>query len=62
MGGLKINAKAQVLNQQDEPISGLFAAGEIVGGLSGNNRMSGDAIMANVVQGRVAGAEAANND
>lgn len=60
MGGLKINRNAQVLNTSDEPIEGLYAAGEIVGGLCGNNRMSGDAIMANVVQGRVAGAQAAS--
>ena len=61
MGGVKINENAEVLDTEGNPIEGLYAAGEVVGGLSGNNRMSGDAITANVVQGRVAGQQAANS-
>jgi fumarate reductase flavoprotein subunit len=55
MGGLKINDKTQVLNTNNEVINGLFAAGEIAGGLHGNNRIGGNSIAETVVFGRQAG-------
>ncbi|WP_368790711.1 flavocytochrome c [Companilactobacillus farciminis] len=55
MGGLKINNKTQVLNTDNKIIKGLFAAGEIAGGLHGNNRIGGNSIAETVVFGRQAG-------
>lgn len=55
MGGLKINTKAEVLGQDDQPIPGLYAAGEVTGGIHGANRLGGNAIADIVVFGRVAG-------
>lgn len=55
MGGLKINDKTQVLNTDNKVINGLFAAGEIAGGLHGNNRIGGNSIAETVVFGRQAG-------
>ncbi|MFC1986992.1 FAD-dependent tricarballylate dehydrogenase TcuA [Chloroflexota bacterium] len=59
-GGLKINRRAQVLDTEDEIIPGLYAAGEIVGGLFYNNYPGGTGIMAGAVFGRIAGATAAS--
>ena len=42
MGGLEIDANSLVLNQSGKPIKGLYAAGEIAGGVHGNNRLGGD--------------------
>ncbi len=58
MGGVKINAKAQVLTDAGEPIPGLFAGGEVAGGLHGNNRIGGNSIAETVVFGRQAGEQA----
>ena len=55
MGGIAINPATQVLNQQNQPIVGLFAAGEVVGGLHGNNRIGGNSIAETVIFGRQAG-------
>lgn len=55
MGGVGINPATQVLDQQDQPINGLFAAGEVVGGLHGNNRIGGNSIAETVIFGRQAG-------
>ncbi|MDN6253050.1 MAG: FAD-binding protein, partial [Lactiplantibacillus plantarum] len=44
-----------VLNQDERPIAGLFAAGEVVGGLHGNNRIGGNSIAETVIFGRQAG-------
>ncbi|CAI2685820.1 flavocytochrome c [Apilactobacillus apinorum] len=55
MGGIKINHYTQVLNQDDQAINGLFAAGETSGGLHGNNRIGGNSIAETVVFGRQAG-------
>lgn len=60
MGGLEINAAAQVLNTDGEVIPGLFAAGEITGGIHGTNRLGGNALADIIVYGRIAGANAAN--
>lgn len=55
MGGLAITPQTQVLNQQQQVIPGLFAAGEVTGGLHGNNRLGGNSIAETVVFGRQAG-------
>ncbi|NLB90843.1 MAG: flavocytochrome c [Clostridiales bacterium] len=55
MGGVSINENCQVLNEQGEVIEGLFAAGEIVGGIHGANRLGGNAIVDTVVFGKIAG-------
>ena len=59
MGGLKINADTQVLTAEGEIIPGLYAAGEVTGGVHGANRLGGNAVCDFVVFGRIAGAEAA---
>lgn len=59
MGGLSINGKAQVLNEKEQPIPGLFAAGEVTGGVHGKNRLGGSALLECVVYGREAGKSAA---
>jgi fumarate reductase flavoprotein subunit len=55
MGGVKINRKAQVLADDGNPIKGLFAGGEVAGGLHGNNRIGGNSIAETVIFGRQAG-------
>ncbi len=59
MGGLKIDSAAQVLNTDGEVIPGLFAAGEVTGGVHGGNRLGGNAVADFVVFGRIAGESAA---
>ena len=60
MGGLKINANTEVLNEKGEVIPGLFAAGEITGGVHGANRLGGNAVADFTVFGRIAGAAASD--
>jgi flavocytochrome c len=60
MGGVKVNDNAQVCNEQG-PIPGLFAAGEVCGGIHGANRLGGSALLTCVVYGRVAGASASRH-
>ncbi|MCH4009983.1 flavocytochrome c [Companilactobacillus sp.] len=55
MGGVAINDKTQVLDEKNNVIEGLFAAGEIAGGLHGNNRIGGNSIAETVIFGRQAG-------
>ena len=55
MGGVKINTKAQVLNIDDEPIKGLYAAGEITGGTHGASRLGSCAILDCLTFGMIAG-------
>lgn len=55
MGGVAINHKTQVLNDENQVINGLFAAGEVVGGLHGNNRIGGNSIAETIIFGRQAG-------
>ncbi|RSL85144.1 hypothetical protein CEP52_016231 [Fusarium oligoseptatum] len=62
MGGVAIDEKAHVLRKRDDklvPIPGLFAAGEITGGIHGDNRLGGSSLLECVVYGRTAGAEIA---
>lgn len=61
MGGLKINKEAEVLNKDGEWIEGLYAAGEVTGGIHGSNRLGSAAIADITVFGRIAGENAANN-
>lgn len=59
MGGVQINEQAQVIDTKSNIISGLFAAGEVTGGIHGTNRLGGNALTDTVVFGRIAGANAA---
>jgi len=54
MGGVKIDTSAEVISKEGEPIPGLFAAGEVTGGVHGGNRIGGNAVADIVVFGRVA--------
>ncbi|GIX49674.1 MAG: tricarballylate dehydrogenase [Candidatus Tectimicrobiota bacterium] len=58
-GGLRINSRAQVLDTEGNPIPGLYAAGELVGGLFYHNYPGGAGLAAGAVFGRLAGASAA---
>ena len=59
MGGVKINTKAEVIGTSGKPVEGLFAAGEVTGGIHGANRLGGNAIADVYTFGRLAGASAA---
>ena len=59
-GGLRIDTDARVLNMEDKPISGLYAAGEIVGGIFYHNSLRAAGLMHGSVFGKIAGANAAN--
>lgn len=61
MGGLKINTEAEVLTKDDEVIDGLYAAGEVTGGIHGSNRLGSAAIADITVFGRIAGKNAAEH-
>lgn len=58
MGGVEINTETQVLDTQGNPIPGLYAAGEVTGGIHGTNRLGGNALTDTVVFGRIAGTNA----
>ena len=58
-GGPKINSDAQVLDMEDRPISGLYAAGEVVGGIFYHNSLRAGGLMHGAVYGKRAGANAA---
>ena len=57
--GLDVNEKAQVLDKSQTPIRGLFAAGEIMGGVHGNNFVTGTGLGKALAFGKVAGENAA---
>src|SRR5699024_10525501 len=59
MGGLKIDTDAHVIGKEDKPIENLYAAGEVTGGIHGENRLGSVAITDIVVFGRIAGENAA---
>ncbi|KAI0478158.1 FAD binding domain-containing protein [Xylaria cf. heliscus] len=70
MGGVAFNSKAQVLGKKGGgdgdgdglvPIKGVWAAGEITGGIHGDNRLGGSSLLECAVFGRIAGAEAAKS-
>ena len=54
MGGLEINTKAQVVDVLGNPIPGLYAAGEVTGGIHGSNRLGGNATADVLTFGRIA--------
>ena len=60
-GGLKITPSAEVMHKDDSVIPGLYAAGEMVGGLWHDNYPSGGGMMAGAVFGRIAGTQAAGH-
>jgi fumarate reductase flavoprotein subunit len=58
MGGIKINERTQAIAKNGKPIPGLYAAGEVTGGVHGANRLGGNSTVETVVFGRIAGREA----
>lgn len=58
MGGVQINEHAQVIDTDGNVITGLFAAGEVTGGIHGTNRLGGNALTDTVTFGRIAGTSA----
>ncbi|KAM0750965.1 Flavocytochrome c [Meredithblackwellia eburnea MCA 4105] len=60
MGGLEIDDNSRVIDTAGQPIPGLFASGEIAGGVHGANRLGGSSLLGCVVFGRVAGDSAAS--
>ena len=60
MGGLKIDTNTEVLDAEGNAIPGLFAAGEITGGVHGANRLGGNAVADFTVFGRIAGKAASD--
>ena len=58
MGGVKINKECQVISTSGAIIPGLYAAGEVTGGIHGTNRLGGNALADIIVHGRIAGANA----
>ena len=54
MGGLKINPQAQVINKEGQVINGLYAAGEVAGGLHAGNRLGGNSLADIFTFGRIA--------
>ena len=59
MGGVVIDTNTHVLDESGNVIPGLFAAGEVTGGIHGSNRLGGNAIADILVYGRIAGRNAA---
>jgi predicted heme/steroid binding protein len=59
MGGLEIDPETRVIDRSGKPIPGLFAAGEVAGGVHGANRLGGSSLLGCVVFGRVSGDTAA---
>lgn len=58
MGGIQIDKKARVIDTGQKPVPGLFAAGEVTGGIHGACRLGSCAITECLVMGRIAGKEA----
>lgn len=56
---MKINTNTEVINIKGEVITGLYAGGEVTGGLHGNNRIGGNAVADIVIFGRQAGNQSA---
>jgi predicted heme/steroid binding protein len=62
MGGVAINKDAQVLNIRKEIIPRLYAAGEVTGGVHGDNRLGGNSLLECVVYGKIAGEQVVDID
>lgn len=61
MGGVLINERSEVLDTEGIPINGLWAAGEVTGGIHGENRLGGSSLLECVVFGRIAGDQVAKS-
>ena len=61
MGGVKINTNAEVLDKNGKVIKGLWAAGEVTGGVHAGNRLGGNAIADIFTFGRIAGKNAGSS-
>ncbi len=59
MGGIRVDAGMHVLRSDGTPVPGLFAAGEVTGGIHGANRLGGNGVADIVVNGKIAGRGAA---
>ncbi len=59
MGGIRVNVESEACNADGQPIPGLYAAGEVTGGIHGSNRLGGNAIADCMTFGRNAGTNAA---
>lgn len=59
MGGVRINTNAEVIAKNGRPIKGLYAAGEVTGGIHGANRIGGNAVADITIFGKIAGENAA---
>ncbi|MDQ4431276.1 flavocytochrome c [Yokenella regensburgei] len=59
MGGVTITTEAEVLNTEQQAIPGAYAAGEVVGGIHGGNRIGGNAVADIIIFGTLAGHQAA---
>ena len=59
MGGIRVDADMHVLRSDETPVPGLFAAGEVTGGIHGANRLGGNGVADIVVNGKIAGHNAA---
>ena len=59
MGGIRVDADMHVLRTDETPVPGLFAAGEVTGGIHGANRLGGNGVADIVVNGKIAGQKAA---
>ncbi|KAF1359265.1 Flavocytochrome c [Lizonia empirigonia] len=55
MGGVRVSAKSEVLDAEGKSVEGVWAAGEVVGGVHGGNRLGGSSLLECVVFGRIAG-------
>ncbi|MCW5592893.1 MAG: flavocytochrome c [Burkholderiales bacterium] len=60
MGGIRINGRTQVMSRDKRALPGLYAAGEVTGGVHGANRLGGNAMTALFTFGPIAGREAAS--
>jgi aspartate oxidase len=55
MGGIKIDTEGNVIREDGSPIEGLHAAGEVTGGVHGNNRLGGNSLLECTVYGTIVG-------
>ena len=60
LGGIKVDERARVIDTEDRAIAGLYAAGELIGGLFYDNYPGGASLLRSLVFGRLAGQEAAS--
>jgi len=61
MGGVVISPQSEVLDREGKPIEGLWAAGEVTGGIHGDNRLGGSSLLECVVFGRISGEQVAKS-